>query len=97
MIYNWANNSLTSKGYEQHVHTWLHAALAMISKQAHLLTTSSLNTVQFKVNGTDPYKSIAVLIGYSYVALVCVEYGLSRGQYNHTVFRCLQPTTTSLA
>jgi hypothetical protein len=54
MIFNWANNSLTSKGYEQNVHTWLHAALALISKQVHLLPTTAVNTVQFKVNGTDP-------------------------------------------
>jgi hypothetical protein len=56
MIYNWANNSLTSKGYESNVHTWLHAALTLISKQAHLLTTAhAVNTVQFKVNVKDPY------------------------------------------
>ena len=61
MIYNWANNSLTSKGYEQNVHTWLHASLALISKKAHLLTTTAVNTVQFKVNGIDPYKVMVYL------------------------------------
>ena len=56
MIYNWANNSLTIRGYEQNVHTWLHEALALISKQAHLLMTAhAVNTVQFKVIGTVPY------------------------------------------
>jgi hypothetical protein len=54
MIYNWANNSLTSKGYEPNVHTWLHAAHALISKQAHLLSTTAVNTIRFKVNFTDP-------------------------------------------
>jgi hypothetical protein len=48
---------------------------ALISKQAHLLPTShAVNTVQLKVNGTDPYMakvylhmsdSTAVLIGYA--------------------------------
>ena len=37
--------------------TWLHAALVLISKQAHLLTTAhAVNTVQFKVNDTEPYR-----------------------------------------
>jgi hypothetical protein len=54
--------SLTSKGYEQNVHTWLHAALALISKQAHLLTTAhAVNTVQIKVNDTDPYMAMVDL------------------------------------
>ena len=56
IIYNWANKSLTSKGHEQNVQTWLQAALALISKQAHLVTTAyAVNTIQFNVNGTDPY------------------------------------------
>ena len=38
----------------------VHAAL--ISKQAHLLTTThAVNTVQFKVNGADPYMAIVYL------------------------------------
>ena len=62
MIYNWANNSLTSKGYEQNVNTGLHAPLALISKQVHLLMTAhAINTVQFKVNGTDPYMAMVYL------------------------------------
>ena len=62
-MYNWANlhfhftnNSLTSKGYEHIVHTWPHAALILISKQAYLLMTAHAeNTVQFKVNDTDTH------------------------------------------
>jgi hypothetical protein len=83
MIYNWANNSQTSKGYEQNVQTWLHAALTLISNQAHILTTAqSVNTVQFNKwhgsiygNGLFAYRPTAALIVYA--ALVCVEYGLS--------------------
>jgi hypothetical protein len=53
---------LTTKGYEQNVHTWLHVALTLISKQVHLLTTANaVNTVQFKVNGTDPHTAIVYL------------------------------------
>ena len=101
---DWANNSLTSKGYEQNVHTWLHAALALISKQAHLLSTPhAANTVQFKVNGTDPY--VNGLIAYRptaalivYAAPVCIEYGQSSGcQCNRILLRCILPTTKSLA
>ena len=83
MIYNWANNSLTSKGYEQIVHMWLHAALVLISKQAHLLTTAhAVNTVQFKVSGTDPYMAMVYLhIGQLQLWLLMphrsVKYGLS--------------------
>ena len=85
MIYNWANNSLTSKGYEQNVHTWLHAALALISKQAHLLTIAhAFNTVQFKVNFPDPstvwqwYICIQAYCNSDWIsAPVCVEYTLS--------------------
>ena len=85
MIYNWANNwandSLTSRGYEQHVHKWLHAALSLISKQVHNnCERSCCKTVHFKVNGTDPYgnglfayRPTAALIGYG--TPVCVEYG----------------------
>ena len=32
IFHNWANYSLSSKGNEQNVHTWLHAALALIPK-----------------------------------------------------------------
>jgi hypothetical protein len=40
----------------------VHAALALISKQAPLLTTVyAVNTVQFKVNGTDPYMAMVYL------------------------------------
>jgi hypothetical protein len=75
--------SLTIKGYEQNVHTWLHAALALISKQAPLVTTTAVNTVQIKVNGTDPYMAMVYLhigllqLRFGYAALVCVEYWLS--------------------
>ena len=49
IIYNWANNSLTSKEYEQNVHMWLHAALAF---------TTAVKTIQFKVNVLDPYMAM---------------------------------------
>ena len=40
----------------------VHAALAVISKKAHQLTTTpAVNTVQFKVNGTDPYMEMDYL------------------------------------
>ena len=67
------------------MHTWLHVAFALISKQAHLLMTAhAVNTVQVKVtgpvNGTAymamgyfAYWPTAALIGYA--AQVCVEYG----------------------
>ena len=43
-------------------HMSLHVALALISKQAHLLTTAhAVNTVQFKVNGTYPYMEMVYL------------------------------------
>jgi hypothetical protein len=65
-------------------HVLPHVAFALSSKQAHLLATS--HTVQFKVNGTDPYGNgylqnmpIAARIGY----VVCVVY-------------CPLPTGTSL-
>ena len=84
------------------MHTLLHAALALISKQAHLLTTAhAVNTVQIKVNGTDPYMAMVCLhIGLlhliGYAALVCVEYGLIRAcQYNRILLRCVLPTTVS--
>jgi hypothetical protein len=49
----------------QNVHTWLHAALALISKQVNILTTAhAVNTVQFKVNGTDQW-SICLYTYYS--------------------------------
>jgi hypothetical protein len=64
------------------IFTWLHAALALISKQAHPVTTANAaNTVQFKVHDTDPY--VNGLIAYRptaalivYAAPVCVEYGV---------------------
>ena len=67
------------------MHTWLHVALALISKQVHLLMTAhAVNTVQLKVNGTDPYYGNG-LLAYGptaalivYAASVCVECGLSR-------------------
>ena len=44
------------------VHTLLHVALALISKQEHLLMTAhAVKTVQFKVNGTDPYMAMVYL------------------------------------
>ena len=64
------------------VHTWLHAALALISKQVHLLTTThAVNTVQVKVNGTDPYMAMVYIhIGLLQFCLFMphwsVEYGL---------------------
>ena len=61
IIYNWANNSLNSKGFETFLQTGLHASLALISKQANLLTTIALNTGQFNVNGIDPYMEMAYL------------------------------------
>jgi hypothetical protein len=78
IIYILANNSLSGKGHEQNVHTWLHAALPLISKSLHLLTTAdAVHTVQFKVNATDSYgnglfayRPTAALIGYA--APVCV-------------------------
>ena len=84
IIYNWANNSLTSKGYESNVHTWLHAALALISKQEHLLTTTAVSIVQNKWhrsvygNGLFAFRTSAALIGYA--ALVCVEQGMSHAR-----------------
>ena len=73
MIYNWANNSLTSKGYEQNVHTCLRSTLTLISKQAHLLTTthaanSPVNSKRHRSiygNGLFAYRPTAALIGYS--------------------------------
>jgi hypothetical protein len=75
---NWANNSLTSKGYKQNVHTRLHAALALISKQAKLLKTTAVWHRSVYGNGLFAYRPFAALIGYA--APVCVEYGLSRTQ-----------------
>ena len=76
MIYKWANNSLTSKGYELNVHKWLHAALALISKQAHLLTTAhAVNIVQFNVNGTDPFMAMVYLhLGQLQLCLVMLRW-----------------------
>ena len=40
----------------------LHVALSLISKQAHhLMTAHAVNTVQIKVNGTDPYMAMVYL------------------------------------
>lgn len=48
--------------YHLNVYTWLHATLALISKQAHLfMTAHAVKTVQFKVNGTDPYMAMFYL------------------------------------
>ena len=50
-------NSLTSNGYEQ-----MCTPLTLISNQAHLLTTAdAVKTVQFNVNGTDPYMAMVYL------------------------------------
>ena len=82
---------------------WPHAALALISKQAHLLMTTAVITVQIKVNGTDPYMAMVCLhIGLLhlivYAAPVCVEYGLSNVcQSSRILLRCVLPTTKSLA
>ena len=104
MIYNWANNSLTSKGYELNVHTWLHAAFTLISKQVHLLmTANAVNTVQFNVNGTDPYMAKVYLhigllqLGFVYATLVCVEYCLSCACLcKRILLRFVLPITKSL-
>ena len=60
--------------------TWLHAALTHLKTSASTHDHACCNTVQFKVNGTDPYgnglftdRDTAALTGYG--ALVCVEYG----------------------
>ena len=75
IIYNSANNSLTSKRYEQNVHMLLYAVLDLISKQAHLLTTTALNTVRFKVNVYGnvvfAYRPTASPIGYAVRAESC--------------------------
>jgi ribonuclease HIII len=56
------NHSIIQPTVAANVHTWLHAALALISKQAHLLTAvHAVNTVQFKVNCTDPYMAMVYL------------------------------------
>ena len=69
----------------------LHVALTLISKQAHLLTTThAVTIVQYKVNGTDPYdnglfayRPTAAPVGYG--APVCVEPESSLSmQNNHT-------------
>ena len=55
------------------VHTALHVALALLSKQVYLLTTAhAVKTVQFKVNGNGlfAYRPTASLIGYG--TPVCV-------------------------
>jgi hypothetical protein len=62
------------------VHRWLNAALALISKQAHLLTTAYAvkTAVQSEWhrsiygNGLFAYRPTAALIGFG--AVVCVEY-----------------------
>jgi hypothetical protein len=61
------------------VHTLLHVALALISKQEHLLMTAhAVKTVQSERhrsicgNGLFAYRPTAALIGYG--ALVCEEY-----------------------
>jgi hypothetical protein len=65
-----------------YAHKSLHVALTLISKQAHLLTTThAVNIVQFKVNGTDPYdnglfayRPTAAPVGFDVsVCVVCVE------------------------
>ena len=54
--------------------TRLYAALAFISKQEHLFTTAhTVNTVQFKVNGTDPY----MVMVYLHIGLLQLCTGLS--------------------
>ena len=64
------------------MHRWLHAALALISKQAHLLVTAhAVNTVQSSVQSEwqihiwqwlFAYRPNAAVTGYG--APVCVEY-----------------------
>ena len=61
-IADWVNISLMGKGYEQNVHTWINAALALTSKQLHPLTTAhAVNIVQFKMIGMDPYMAMVCL------------------------------------
>ena len=61
------------------MHTWLRAALAFISKQAHLLMTAhAVNTVQIKVQPTT--KSLALLVLFRYVALKLDNIALIRSQ-----------------
>ena len=40
---------------------WLHAALALISKESHLLKITAVITVQINENSTDPYMEMVYL------------------------------------
>lgn len=99
MIYNWANNSLTSKGYEQNVHTWLHEALALISKQAHLLTTTAVNSPDHSQWHRYIWQWSICILAYCSSDWLC-RTGLSRVgvcQCNRIQLGCILPRTTSLA
>jgi hypothetical protein len=60
MIYNWANNSLTSEGYD-HRYTCCYMQLWLWSHNKFIYSPPLMLYKQFKVNGTDPYMAMVYL------------------------------------
>ena len=75
------------------MHIGLHAALALISKQQHLLmTTHAVNTVQIKVNGKDPYMAMVYLSNMARGGVVYCQYTTTKGcTHDPTWIAWIQP------